>query len=275
MRKPILSLLLLSLFITGHAQDIPAYPLPDSLIFTEKVYLHTDRTIYYSGDDVWFKAYLIDAAEMQLSGQSKNLHVELISPSSEIIFSRTVRLEDGLGNGDFRLPDNIKSGRYRIRAYTNFMRNFGDQLFFNKEITVINSKDEQTENAPVKYAENKIILSFFPEGGSLIDNVSSAVAFKAENISGKGCDITGKIFSANGDLITSFRSTHLGMGSFYLRPLPGLRYYSIYRAADSIDIRTDLPASFPAGVTLSASVSRNNEVIITTKTNQDYPAAHF
>jgi hypothetical protein len=176
-------------------------------------------------------------------------------------------MDGGLGNGDFRLPDNIKSGRYRLRAYTNYMRNFGDQLFFNKEITIINSKNEQEETLPVKYAENKIQLGFFPEGGSMIDNVSSIVAFKAVNILGKGCDVSGKIYSANGDLITTFRSTHLGMGTFYLRPMPGMHYYSIFRGADSIDTRTDLPVSFPAGVTISSAINRKNELIITTKTN--------
>ncbi len=82
--------------------------------------------------------------------------------------SRIIRLEDGLGNGDFKLPDSIKSGRYKIRAYTNYMRNFSDQLFFSKEIIVVNSTDEKDKiTDEVKYVENKIRLSFFPEGGSL------------------------------------------------------------------------------------------------------------
>jgi len=33
-------------------------------------------------------------------------------------------------------------------------------------------------------------------------------------------------------------------GTFFLRPLPGLKYYFIIRGADSIDIKTELPASF-------------------------------
>jgi hypothetical protein len=32
----------------------------DVVIF-EKVYLHLDRHFYLSGDDIWFKAYLVDA----------------------------------------------------------------------------------------------------------------------------------------------------------------------------------------------------------------------
>jgi hypothetical protein len=240
----------------------------DSVKVIEKVYLHVDRDSYYAGDDIWFKAYLIDAFDRLLTDHSSNLHVELISPSSKIVSSMIIRLDGGLGNCDFKLPDDIRSGRYKLRAYTNYMRNFSDQLFFSKEIIVINSTDEQDEiSGEVKYVKNNIQLSFFPEGGSLVNNISSIVAFKAINNLGKGCDVSGKIYSSNGDLITTFRSTHLGMGTFFLRPLPGLGYYSIFREADSIDIRTELPKSFSAGVTLSVSVNRDNELLISTKTN--------
>ena len=282
MKKTIPILFLLFVFISGQAImiqdsilghgnfgiDLQKQINNDSLTLIEKVYLHTDRTYYFPGDDIWFKAYLIDAADRLLSDNSNNLHVELISPSSKIIASKLIRLDNGLGNGDFRLPDSIKSGRYKFRAYTNYIRNFSDQLFFSKEIIVTNSTDKKEEILDeVKYVENKIQLNFFPEGGSLVDNVPSIVAFKAENSLGKGCDISGKIYSSNGALVTTFRATHLGMGSFFLRPLPGLSYYSVFKDADSIEVRTELPKSFTEGVTLSSSMNQDNVILITTRSN--------
>lgn len=282
MRKTILFLFLLNFYILGHAQvikdtiqdqkkysyNIAEQPNDDSLTLIEKVYLHTDRNYYYSGDDIWFKAYLVDAFPHKLTDHSSILHVELISPTSNIISGRLIRLDSGLGNGDFKLPDSIKSGRYKLRAYTNYMRNFSDQLFFTKEISVINPNDKQNGIPDIiKYVENNIRISFFPEGGSLVDNVSSIVAYKAVNSLGKGCDVTGKIYSSTDDLIAIFRSTHLGMGTFFLRPIPGLSYYSIFRGVDSIDIKTELPTSFSTGVTLSVSINQNNELLITIKTN--------
>jgi hypothetical protein len=243
-------------------------PFPDSVRIIEKVYLHVDRDSYYPGDDIWFKAYLIDALDRSLTNNSRNLHVELISSSLKIISGRIIRLENGTGHGDFRLPDGIASGRYMIRAYTNYMRNFGDQLFFSKEIFVINSSDSGNSEK-VKYAENKTSVSFFPEGGSLLHNVSSIVAFKATNYQGKGCDVSGKVFSSKGELITSFKSTHLGMGTFFLRPAPGESYYSITRGSDSTDTRTDLPSGFPTGLALNVSINQNNELVIITKTNSE------
>ena len=264
---------MLSLLITqltlGRSVHYQYPSVYDSLTVIEKVYLHVDRDSYYAGDDIWFKAYLIDAFDRLLTDHSNNLHVDLISPYSKIISGRIIRLDSGLGNGDFKLPNDIKSGRYILRAYTNYMRNFSDQLFFSKEIVVINSTDSTEISDRVKYVGNKFQVSFFPEGGSLVDNVSSIVAFKATNYLGKGCDVSGKIYSSGGELITTFKSTHLGMGTFFLRPLPDLSYYSIVRGADSIDIRTELPVSFPKGVTISASLNQNNELLVTTKTNAE------
>jgi hypothetical protein len=240
----------------------------DSLRIIEKVYIHTDRDCYYPGDDIWFKAYLIEASNRILSNHSGNLYVELISPVSKIIVNRVIRLDAGLGNGDFELPDSLKSGRYRLRAYTNYMRNFSDHLFFNKEIVVINPTDS-IERIPdvIKYVKNKIDLSFFPEGGSLVDNVSSVVAFKAVNAAGKGYDVSGEIYSSAGDFITRIKSTHLGMGSFILKPAPGLSYYSTVKDTNGIETRSEIPKSFPTGVTLSASINRDNKLLIIIRTN--------
>ena len=229
-----------------------AAPSIDAQQMIEKVYIHTDRNCYYPGNDIWFKAYLISGSDRSLSSHSNNLHVELISPNSKIIISRVICIEKGLGNGDMELPGNLKPGRYRLRAYTNYMRNFGDQLFFNKEIIVINSalaKDEiAVENKALK---NKINLSFFPEGGSLVDNVTSIVAFKAVNAFGTGFDVSGKIYASTGELVTTFKSVHLGMGSFNFKPIPGLSYYSIMKDTTGTEIRSELPKSLPGGVALS------------------------
>jgi hypothetical protein len=47
---------------------VPQYQIKDdTLKIIEKVYLHTDRNYYYSGEDIWFKAYLIDASDNLLT----------------------------------------------------------------------------------------------------------------------------------------------------------------------------------------------------------------
>jgi hypothetical protein len=245
-------------------------PVKDSLKIIEKVYLHSDREIYYAGDNIWFKAYLVDATDRLLSNHSVNLHVELISPGLKIINSRIIRLDRGLGNGDFLLPGKMSSGRYRLRAYTNYMRNFNDELFFTKDITIINSLDaDKLLSDSIIIEKDKIELNFYPEGGSLVDSVSSIVAFKAVNAVGTGSDVSGEVYSTSGEIITAFKSNHKGMGIFSLTPAPGARYYARIKRPSGEVIKCEIPASFSTGIALSISKKRENGLRVTIKTNKE------
>ncbi|MES3019719.1 MAG: TonB-dependent receptor plug domain-containing protein [Bacteroidota bacterium] len=105
----------------------------------EKVHLHMDKPYYAIGDNIWFKAYVVHAENNQLSGLSKVLYVDLINDKDSIKQSLKLPLNVGLAWGDFTLSDSLKEGNYRIRAYTTWMRNFGEEYFFDKTFTVGNS----------------------------------------------------------------------------------------------------------------------------------------
>lgn len=105
----------------------------------EKVYLHLDKPYYAIGDDLWFKAYVTTGAEHKLSAISGILNVELINAQDSITKAIKVPLTSGMGWGSIKLLDSLKEGNYRIRAYTNWMRNNSDGYFFDKTIQVGNS----------------------------------------------------------------------------------------------------------------------------------------
>jgi len=264
----VLGLTLFSSSAFANNIDTQNRPYGDTLNIIEKVYLHVDRDSYYPGDDIWFKAYLVNDADRFLSDHSSNLHVELISPDLKIIDSRIIRLDHGLGNGDFHLSEKLQSGRYRLRAYTNYMSNFGDQLFFNKEINIINASDAAKAFADsVNYTVNKPEITFFPEGGSLVDSIPSIVAFKAVGEHGFAMDISGEIYSSKGEMVTEFKSTHDGMGRFLLDPLPGLRYYAVVENSAGNEVRFIIPKSFSTGVVLNVSRNQSQKIQIIFKTN--------
>ncbi|HQS04403.1 MAG TPA: TonB-dependent receptor, partial [Daejeonella sp.] len=105
----------------------------------EKVHLHLDKPYYAIGDNIWFKAYVVNAEKNELSTLSRILYVELINDKDSIKKSLKIPLELGLTWGDFTLSDSLREGNYRIRAYTTWMRNFGEEYFFDKTITIGNS----------------------------------------------------------------------------------------------------------------------------------------
>lgn len=105
----------------------------------EKVYLHLDKPYYAIGDDIWFKAYVVNAQTSKLSSISSALYVELINEKDSLKKQLKLPLVTGITWGEFKLPDTLAEGNYRIRAYTQWMRNAGTDFFFDKTIKIGNS----------------------------------------------------------------------------------------------------------------------------------------
>jgi hypothetical protein len=103
----------------------------------EKVYLHTDRDYYYPRESIWFKAYLGYSLPLLRDTLSRTLYVELISPSKKTLDTKVYRINEGVTWGDFKLPDSLPTGQYFLRAYTNWMRNYGDSALYVKTIPVL------------------------------------------------------------------------------------------------------------------------------------------
>ncbi|MGM9478783.1 hypothetical protein ACS5PU_20330 [Pedobacter sp. GSP4] len=199
-------------------------------LFFEKSYLQLDRSYYSTGEDIWFSAYLVNGKSSSLTATSNNLYVELLSPKSEILDRKLIRLNGGLGKGDFKLKDSIPSGWYAIRAYTNWMRNFGADFVFQKRIHISNNIIENASyftRKPVKKTDplaSKKSISFFPEGGSLVEGLTSLVAFKTNDEEGNGVKALGSVISSKGDTVTTFQSTEAGMGLFAFTPKANEKY---------------------------------------------------
>ena len=96
----------------------------------QKVYLHLNKPSYNAGENIWFKAYVVGAADNRPDTLSTNLYLELINSRKEIIEMKRIRLLDGFGHGDFILRDTFPEGLYQLRSYTNWMRNFGNDYYF-------------------------------------------------------------------------------------------------------------------------------------------------
>jgi len=105
----------------------------------EKVYLHLDKPYYAIGDDIWFKAYITTGSKHLPSTISNIINVELLNDLDSVTAKLRLPITAGVAWGDFKLADSLAEGNYRIRAYTNWMRNAGEAYFFDKTIQVGNS----------------------------------------------------------------------------------------------------------------------------------------
>ncbi len=228
----------------------------------EKAYLHFDNTSYYVGDTIWFKAYVTLAEKQMFSQISRPLYVELVDQTGHIADKQIIKLTQGEGNGQLVLPQSMLSGYYEVRAYTRWMLAFNEPQYFSRTFPIyqLSNSDKlersittyelnpSMENRPLETKE-KLSVRFFPEGGQLVEGVTSQVAFKAESKNEGNIELSGTIYTKGGTAITSFETLHDGMGCFEYTP-------SAQPAVAKVDFQGKkyeftLPQALPNGYVLS------------------------
>ncbi|HEX3008633.1 MAG TPA: TonB family protein [Bacteroidales bacterium] len=142
MKKQVLIAALLSVLCTALQSQVPlANAISDKLsvynriLPCEKVYVQCDRPFYKPGDDIWM-ALWITGANNAASEVSEIVTVELINPKGTVEQVYRVLATKGRAICDFNIDTSAVGGIYKIKAYTNWMLNFGQETAFVKEIQV-------------------------------------------------------------------------------------------------------------------------------------------
>ncbi|SMO60013.1 TonB-dependent receptor plug domain-containing protein [Solitalea koreensis] len=315
----------------------------------EKIYLHIDKPYYGSGDNIYFKAYLVHANDNTPSELSKVIYVDMLNAEDKPVERLILKKDHGDFNGSIPLSDSIPEGIYRLRAYTSWMRNFGEDYFYstnikignarltnikpiidyefdktkkNQEVTAIikfnNERGEPivgkevqyeiimvgrnglkdktttdaqgtiairvqntnhvdfphkhikatinydglpfTKNFYIPYFAPDIDLQFFPEGGSLVNELPCVVGFKAVDVQGKGADVKGYISDEQGNKIVDFQSSHLGMGKLAFVPKKGHQYKAFIKDKAENVQEVLLPEALDKGLVLSVRSQTDEQI---------------
>lgn len=120
----------------------------------------------------------------------------------------------------------------------------------------------QTESVSraVPITMHDIQLSFFPEGGDLVAGLESRVAFKALDKHGKPTDISGEVVAADGSVLTTFESTHDGMGVFNLMPKEGKLYSVNITQPKGISKQYDIPEAGESSLVLTINDIQKDDI---------------
>ncbi|ADV50903.1 hypothetical protein Celal_3648 [Cellulophaga algicola DSM 14237] len=125
-----------------NAQVIGDNNTPESIavlksIGEEKVTLHYSNSTLLSGENFFFKFYCKNDKNLP-SDASKIGYVELVNEDLNVVIKQKILLKDGTGYSDFFIPTNLTTGGYKLIAYTNWMKNWGIDNFFQDDIFIIN-----------------------------------------------------------------------------------------------------------------------------------------
>jgi len=231
----------------------------------EKVYLTLDKPYYAPGQAIWLKGYVLDAASLRPSEKSGVLYVDLLNANNQPVERLTLKAENGKAHGDIALPTDLPAGKYRLVAYTQWMRNFSEDAFFTRKLTLLGTNGVDEETPAV--AQN-IDFQFFPEGGDLVTGISGRVAFKATSPAGNGVGVTGSVYDDQGSKLVDFADAHLGMGAFILQPQAGRQYVAKVKTKDGKLTEYALPAAKSSGYVMNIDETADgNSWQVTVATN--------
>jgi hypothetical protein len=115
--------------------------------YGEKIFLHCNNSSFVTGETIYYKLSCLKSSDNSQSNTSKIAYVELINSDKESVYIEKKNLENGQGQGDYFIPSTLKTGSYKIIAYTQFMLNFPIEDIFQMDIAILN---------PFQYNEIKL-----------------------------------------------------------------------------------------------------------------------
>jgi hypothetical protein len=256
MRNIFCIILLMCVLLVARAQTIDSALSKMATNYQpEKVYLHYDKSSYYAGETVWFKAYLMES--LFPAGQTKTLYIDWIDDKGTVLSHTVSPVVDGVTNGQFEVPEAYANEFIHVRAYTKWMLNFDTAFLYSKDIRVI------PKDAVIKKTLTTIqpSLQVFPEAGDIVAGVLNRIAFKANDQYGRPVKIKGKLVDNKGTALQNFSSVHDGMGSFVFVPQPGITYTVKWTDEKNTEHSTNLPSIKSSGVSMQVAIDNDKRVI--------------
>ena len=287
-----LAIILAQLIITGNisAQDKQQEMFHNysKLLSPEKVYLHTDKDVYFATDTIWFSGYVENASYASEFDESNYIYVELIGDQlfrdynswlnfsvkePDVVARKKIRRIGNSFQGYIIVPEMHSTGRAVIRAYTYWMLNRPAEYMFYKELELTNPMKDKLvsamaekkvknkkeyirlgEKSPFekeKQEEERYDVQFLPESGNYIQGTNSVVYLKAIGRGGAGVQVFGEIMDSDDKVVAQYSTDSLGFGKIEFESLPQGKLYATVKDSFGYEgKKVKLPETIEEGVAI-------------------------
>ncbi|PKV67037.1 hypothetical protein [Pontibacter ramchanderi] len=215
----------------------------------EQVQLVHGQPWYMAGERLWFSAAV---RKNSATPASRVLYVELLDAKGNTLVNQRLVLEEGKAQGDFLLPSEMSSGRYTLRAATNWMRNFSAGQHWQEQLTIVNAGEVKAlEGRPG--AAKPLQVRFYPESGAWAADVPTKIVANVTNAAGIGIAAQGTVTDTSGQVITTFKSDATGIAVFNLAATAQQELIAQLQATGYAPQQVVLPKPKQQGVSLAVS----------------------
>lgn len=219
----------------------------EDFILNEKIYLHSDRNEYVTGENVLFKAYYFLNRTFGKDSISKIVYLDLVDKNGQSKATGKYQINKGMANGTLSIPQGLPSGYYTIYAYTKWMMNFGSECFFSKRIYIVNPENEIKVLKENQLNDEKVQLHFYSEGGYLNVSEKNSISVLVTNYFGETLNKNIKILDQDNNFIAELQTP----GHFDFIPTQNKEYKAIVTRENGTQLISKLPKAIASGIKVS------------------------
>jgi len=263
----VLSIVLITFFgFSQEKNDVKDSYLKYFELPRESLFLHTNKTTYLVGEEIWFKVYTYDRKNSLSSKATTNIYLGVYDQTGKQVDKKIFLAKEGVAIGNIAVDSTFTSGNYYLKSSTNWMKNFREDDSYTQEIKIINPNSSETISKKITAKEYDI--QFLPEGGYLLADVKNTVGIKAINDQGKGTLAVGTIFNSKGEIVSDFKTSVFGIGKFTFTPIKGEFYTAKIKLSNYKELEQKLPESEEVGMSMTINNMKTSQVVIELKLNQ-------
>jgi hypothetical protein len=153
--------------------------IPDSTIIAgpgERIRLFTDRSIYCVNESIFLTAGYSCLSEADSIMWSKVLYVELIKWNGVKLANLKLKLDKTGSSASLRIPGDLVSGNYYLRAYTKWMRNFSVNDYEYRLIKIVNPFNAETDAGPAEISHSRKSMLKLKPSKELIQGINCSMS---------------------------------------------------------------------------------------------------
>ena len=229
----------------------------------EFVLVHTDKGVYNAGEAIWFQAYCLNEGSHKFFRRSRNLFVDLVNDKDSVVRQLILNLQMQKTNANIILPASLPEGYYWLRAYTKNILQEDANLIWVQPVYLINNESAHGKPRASKPSmivrdtsdQSKPVITFFPEGGSIISGTDNVVAFRSWDQHGNPIDVSGYITDSYDTAVSvsKFRTSMPGFGKFKFSAWKSRKYTAHIIWNGKKEFRYPLPLINQYGYQLSVT----------------------
>lgn len=234
----------------------------------ENIHVHFDKNVFMTDESVWFKGYVFHRKKNIPFFNTINIYATLMDDQGKTVSTQLIYGNIGSFSGSFKLGNQLKSGKYYLQFYTNWMNNFTEDESAVYEISVIN-QGTGAGNALAKADPSKINIEFRPEGGTLVYEVANSIGINVSDCNHNPLPVSViNIVDSTGKKIKEVQINKLGYGKFDLPAVSTMGYKAVV-TIDDIKHEQTLPLAQPKGIALEINnYAVADKTIVKIRTNK-------